>query len=89
MLFRSDRLPLDMVVQYLDKFPLKGKKLIKICINSPITRWRNMAARALVGWQDELGKYLPQIDEELAELVVSVHAKECVEDTRKMWSKLL
>ena len=62
---------------------------IKICINSPITRWRNMAAKALIGWQDELGKHLPQIDEELAELVVSVHAKECVEDTRKMWSKLL
>lgn len=86
---KDDRLPLDMVVQYLDKFPLKGKKLIKICINSPITRWRNMAAKALIGWQDELGKHLPQIDEELAELVVSVHAKECVEDTRKMWSKLL
>ncbi|MBQ8039371.1 MAG: hypothetical protein IJ274_05815, partial [Lachnospiraceae bacterium] len=44
---------LDMLVQYLARYPLMGKKLIEISIYSPITRWRNMAAKALKGWQDK------------------------------------
>lgn len=40
----DNELQLDMAVQYLGKFPFKGKKLIKISVNSPIIRWRNMAA---------------------------------------------
>ena len=85
----KELLPIDMVVQYLDSFPDKGKKMVRICLNSPIVRWRNMAAKALLGWEDLLGKKLADIDEELYDLVVNVHVRECVNATKEMLRKLI
>lgn len=82
-------LPLDIVVQYLDKFPNKGKKMIKICLNSPVIRWRNVAAKALLGWEDELSKKLSNIDEELYNMVVDVNGKEVSKLTKEMLMKMV
>ncbi len=82
-------LSLDMVVQYLDRFPMKGKKLIKICLNSPIVRWRNMAVKSLNGWKDALGKGISDIDKELYELAVEIHGKECDGKLKERLSKLI
>ncbi len=80
---------LDMIVQYLDKYFRKGKKLIIACIHSPITRWRNMAAKAMLGWVKESGRTLKSIDAELYAEVERVHAIEVSEQTKGMWAKLL
>lgn len=85
----GNMLPLDLVVQYLEKFPLKGRNMIKICMQSPVIRWRGMAARTLAGWVDELGKRLPDIDEELADMVAKLHYAECNDQVKDMWKKLL
>ena len=80
---------LDMAVQYLDRFPLKGKKMIKVSINSPITRWRNMAGKAMLGWVEKLDKKLIEIDKELYDMVKVVSKIECNETTLEYWEKLL
>lgn len=80
---------LDMIVQYLDRYPLKGKKLIEISICSPITRWRNMAAKALIGWQERLNKPLHKIDKKLYKIVKKVVSKECNASTKEKWKELL
>ena len=80
---------LDMIVQYLDKYPLKGKKLIEISINSPITRWRNMAAKALTGWTEKLGRPLSEIDEGIYKMVKSVAEIECNDSTKEQWKKFI
>lgn len=80
---------LDMIVQYLDRYPLCGKKMIRICLHSPITRWRNMAGKALLGWVKELGGTLADIDSELYDVVEDVAARECNEGTKETWKKLL
>ncbi len=80
---------LDMIAQHLDKYYHKGNKIIKVCIQSPITRWRNMAAKALLGWIKESGRSLQIIDSELYNEVKRVHASECNEQTKAMWEQLL
>ena len=80
---------LDMIVQYLDRYPLKGKKLIEISICSPIIRWRNMAAKALIGWQERLNKPLHKIDKKLYKIVKKVVSKECNASTKEKWKELL
>ena len=80
---------LDVIVQHLDKYPLCGKKMIRICLHSPITRWRNMAGKALLGWVKELGATLEEIDGGLFDVVEDVAARECNEGTKETWRKLL
>lgn len=80
---------LDMIVQYLDKHYRKGSKLIKVCIQSPITRWRNMAAKAMLGWVKESERDLRSIDIELYNEVKRVYEIELNEQTKAMWEKLL
>lgn len=82
-------LALDMIVQYLDKYPLKGRKLIEISIQSPIVRWRNMAAKALLGWSDRLNLPLAELDAGLHQMVQAVAQTECNDKTREQWKKLL
>ncbi|MBQ6696270.1 MAG: hypothetical protein IJN16_06160 [Lachnospiraceae bacterium] len=82
-------LPLDMVVQYLDKYPLKGRKLIALSIQSPITRWRNMAAKAMIAWTESLGKPLVQLDVGLYSMVKAVAETECNATTKGYWEQLL
>lgn len=79
----------DMIVQYLDKYPLKGKKLIEISIHSPIIRWRNMAAKALNGWTEKLNRPLAEIDVDLYEMVKSLAEIECNDSTKEEWNKLI
>lgn len=83
------KIKLDMIVQHLDKHFGKGRKMIKACIQSPITRWRNMAAKALLGWVKESDRALKDIDAELYAEVERVHAIECNAQTKGMWEKLL
>ena len=80
---------LDLIVQHLDKHFGKGREMIKVCIQSPITRWRNMAAKAMFGWVRESGLSLKDIDAKLYAEVERVHAIECSEQTKGMWEKLL
>lgn len=82
-------LMLDMIVQYMGRYPLQGRKLIEISIQSPITRWRNMAARAMIGWTEEWNKPLAEIDRDLYDMVRAVAKIECNETTKEQWSKLL
>lgn len=80
---------LDVIVQHLGKYPLCGKKMIRICLHSPITRWRNMAGKALLGWVKELGATLEEIDAGLYTIVEDVAARECNEGAKETWKKLL
>ena len=80
---------LDMIVQYLHKYYGLGSKMIRVCIQSPITRWRNVAAKAMQGWVKSSGKTLSDIDAGLYEEVKRVYAIECNEQTKKMWEELL
>lgn len=82
-------LAMDMIVQYLDRYPLKGQKLIVISIQSPFTRWRNMAAKALLGWTEALNKPLSEIDKDLYGMVQAVAAIECNDKTKEQWNQLL
>ncbi|MBQ7774686.1 MAG: hypothetical protein IJ379_02105 [Lachnospiraceae bacterium] len=82
-------LALDMIVQYMGKYPLKGRKLLALSIQSPITRWRNMAARTMQEWTQKLNKPLAQIDVGLYSMVKDVAAIECNATTKEMWDKLL
>ncbi|MDX1616231.1 MAG: hypothetical protein R3300_18100, partial [Candidatus Promineifilaceae bacterium] len=45
---------LDFVLQDLDRFPGKGKKLLLAGLASPSVRNRNMALKALSAWQPDL-----------------------------------
>lgn len=83
------QLPLDMVVQYLDSYPLLGKKLVEICMDSPIIRWRNMAGKALLGWTEKLEKPLQEMDAGLYEKVMTLHIMEGNPNAREQWSKLV
>lgn len=80
---------LDMIVQYLHKYYRKGSKMIQVCIQSPITRWRNVAAKAMQGWVKSSGKKLADIDAGLYEEVRAIYIIECNEQTKKMWEELL
>lgn len=80
---------LDMIVQYLDKQYRLGDRMIRVCIQSPIVRWRNVAAKAMLGWVNSSGKTLRNIDLRLYEDVKAVNMIECNEQTKKMWEKLL
>ena len=80
---------LDMIVQYLHKHYHMGAKMVKVCMQSPITRWRNVAAKAMLGWTKESGKALTDIDTGLYEEVKRVCAIECNGQTKKMWEELL
>lgn len=82
------KIKLDMIVQHLDKYPRKGSRMIRTCIQSPITRWRNMAAKAMIGWVKESERTLKDLDAQLYAEVERVHAIECNEQTKGMWEKL-
>ncbi len=83
------KIKLDIIVQHLDKHIGKGHKMIQACIQSPITRWRNMAAKALLGWEKETGKSLKDIDAGIYAEVERVYTIECSEQTKGMWEKLM
>lgn len=80
---------LDMVVQYLHLHYGKGKRMLMTCIQSPITRWRTMAAKALRGWVNTSGKMLEEIDVELYNEVKRVHMLESAKQLIPEWEKLL
>ena len=80
---------LDMTVQYLDRYPLLGQKLVEICMDSPIIRWRNVAAKALLGWVEKLNKPLQEIAPELYAKVMTLNIVEVNKNTKEQWSKLI
>lgn len=82
-------LHLDFIVQYLGKYPLKGRKLLAISIQSPYPRWRNMAGRAMVAWTENLKQPLQEIDAGLYHMVKDVAEIECNKTTKEYWDKLL
>lgn len=82
-------LQLDMIVQYMGKYPLQGRKLVEISIRAPFVRWRNMAAKALKRWTEKLKLPLAEIDAQLYDMVKKVYAEECNENIKEMWEKLL
>lgn len=80
---------LDMIVQFIGKYPLQGKKMVIICMQSPITRWRNVAAKALITWTNITEKSLSKLDSQLYALLKDVINKECNDKTKDMWKKLI
>ena len=80
---------LDMVVQYLHLHYGKGKLMIMTCIQSPITRWRTMAVKALLSWVKTSGKTLEEIDINLYNEVKRVHVIESAKQLIPEWEKLL
>ena len=86
---RDGMIDLDFIIQHLDRYPQKGIKLIKIAINSPITRWRNMAVRCLKEWIYNLNKPLKEVDVELHDMVVDVEKIEVNSETKERWREIL
>ena len=80
---------LDMTVQYLDRYPLLGQKLVEICMDSPITRWRIVAGKALLGWVEKLNKPLSEIAPDLYSKVMTLHIIESNANAKEQWSKLI
>jgi len=70
---KTEHWNVDMVVQYLSDYPNYGENLIKASINSPITRYRNMAAKALEGWKQKLNIPLFDISNELYNDITEVY----------------
>jgi len=83
------RVALDMTVQYLDRYPLQGQKLVEICMDSPIIRWRNVAGKALQGWVERLGKPLQEIAPDVYAKVMTLNIVEVNKNTKEQWSKLI
>ena len=79
----------DMIVQYLHAYPGIGKELVRVCINAPITRWRNMAAKTLEGWKSRTSQSLYEMDAKLYEDVRQIATKECDEKLQERWEHLL
>ena len=46
-------MPLDYLMNFLERHPGKGEQLVMTALNSPVTRNRNMAIRALDNWKRE------------------------------------
>ncbi|MDD5936445.1 MAG: hypothetical protein PUC65_12945 [Clostridiales bacterium] len=86
---RTEHWSIDMVVQYLDAYPYHGAKLIKASINSPITRYRNMAAKALEGWKLKLNMSLSEISTELYHEIQEVYPIEVDDKLKERWRLLL
>lgn len=80
---------LDMAVQYLDGYPLQGKKLVEICMDSPITRWRIVAGKALLGWVDKLNKPLQEFASDLYAKAMTLYIIEENNTAKEQWSKLM
>ena len=80
---------LDMAVQYLDRYPLQGRKLLEICMDSPVTRWRLVAGKALLGWTEKLEKPLREIDADLYAKVMTLNIVEVNQNAKEQWSKLV
>ncbi len=74
---------LDSILQELANFPVLGWALIKTGLRSPVVRNRNMAIRALAGW--DRGQW----PEGAAELVENCRAEEPEEDVKESFAKLL
>jgi len=85
----ENQVPVDTVVQYLDRYPLQGKKLVEICMDSPVSRWRIVAGKALLGWVDKLNKPLSEIAPDLYSKVMTLHIIEGYNIAKEQWSKLI
>jgi len=79
---------LDFVLQQLGKYPLQGCELVKCALNSPVTRNRNMAARALAEWVEKLKKTLFEISSELHDEVARISKIEVNDTTKEHMQKL-
>jgi len=77
--------PVDMTVQYLDRYPGLGEELIRVSLHSPCIRWRNMAAKALEGWKQKDAGTL----RDLYGLIDEVAQQECNEMLKERWRGLL
>jgi hypothetical protein len=86
---KQEHWPVDMVVQYLNRYCGQGMELIRVSIHSPIIRWRNMAAKALEGWMEQSGKTLQDIAAPLYADVCDVAEIECDAKLKKRWEKIL
>lgn len=86
---KEGQVSVEMVVQYLDRYPLQGKKLVEICMDSPVSRWRIVAGKALLGWVDKLNKPLSEIAPDLYSKVMTLHIIEGYNIAKEQWSKLI
>jgi hypothetical protein len=80
---------LDFVLSELAGYPLRGMRLIKTGLNSPVVRGRSIACRALSGWVKSEGKPLSDISPELYTEIARIHKIEVNEQTKETMQKLL
>lgn len=74
---------LDNVITFLENYPRKGKELILVGLDSPVTRNRNMAIRVLDKWKAENWSV------EITEKINQLSEIEPNEDTKKNIERLL
>ena len=87
--YREEHNCLDIVLQQLSNMPLKGVKLVKCGLNSPVIRNRNMAIKAMTGWTKSLGKPLSEISAELYDEVMRIREIEVNDSAKENIEKLL
>jgi hypothetical protein len=80
---------LDYILPELAAYPLSGANLIKTGLNSRVRRGRNMALRALAGWEHLLGKPLCEITPELCDEVRRISEIEVNEDIKRTMISLI
>ena len=73
----------------LGLYPKQGIKLIITGLNSPVTRNRNMACRALAGWVRTLDLPLGDISPDIYAEVERISKIEVNKDTKKTMENLL
>ncbi|PRX56798.1 hypothetical protein [Flagellimonas meridianipacifica] len=74
---------LDYILTFLGKYPRKGERLILVGLDSPVTRNRNMAIRALDKWKEE------NWSEEITEKIKQLKKVEPNTDTKNNIERLL
>jgi hypothetical protein len=80
---------LDNLLSTLGLYPKQGVKLIMAGLNSPVTRNRNMACRALSGWMKTLALPLNDISTDIYAELERIAKIEVKEDTKKTMENIL
>ncbi|MCR4808140.1 MAG: hypothetical protein K5857_10775 [Lachnospiraceae bacterium] len=80
---------LDLIVQYLSRYPEKGIKLITTSIGSSVLRFRTVAATVIQDWETERGENIKKISSDIFHAVKKVKKKEAADSLKKIWDDIL
>lgn len=85
----SDYQKLDFCIQNLNSWPLKGVRLIKAALNSPVVRNRNLALRVIQSWTETEKTTLKELSEDLYAELQKVLSLEVREDLKENMKKII